>query len=199
MKRMKRMSTGYRKRCHQRGLSLVVTLVLMVATLGLGLAVMAVNAMQERMISSSKDKDLALQAAEAGLRDGEQDVASNINPATPFNDGCLSGLCTTPAQRSGLGANASLSPVDPGLGFDWSVDGNVRKYGQYTGVAQFPGVSAQPRYVIERFSFLGTPAGESAALGTEPTAAGIGYRITVRAVGVRPETAVVLQSIYATR
>jgi Tfp pilus assembly protein PilX len=75
----------------------------------------------------------------------------------------------------------------------------VRSYGQYTGAAQFPSVAQQPRYVIEKFSYLGTPAGESVVLGSEPVAPGVGYRITARGVGARPETVVVLQSIYATR
>ncbi|MEO8836323.1 MAG: pilus assembly protein [Caldimonas sp.] len=186
-------------RARQQGISLVVTLVLMLATLGLGVAVMGVNAMEERMIANTKDHDLALQAAEAALRDGEQDVASNVNPATPFSDACTSGLCTPPSQRDGLGSLASL-PVDDGrLGFDWADDAKVRRYGQYTGSTQFPSVSQQPRYVIEKFSYLGTPAGESVVLGAEPVAPGVGYRITARAVGARPETVVVLQSIYATR
>jgi len=183
----------------QRGLSLVTTMVLMMATLGLGVAVMGVNAMEERMIANTKDRDLALQAAEAALRDAEQDVASNISPATAFNDTCTSGLCTPPSQRDNLGALASLPVDDSRLGFDWTVDANVRRYGQFTGAADFPSVAAQPRYVIEKFSFLGTPAGESVVLGSEPTAPGVGYRITARAVGARPETVVVLQSIYATR
>jgi len=183
----------------QRGLSLVTTMVLMMATLGLGVAVMGVNAMEERMIANTKDRDLALQAAEAALRDAEQDVASNISPATAFNDTCTSGLCTPPSQRDNLGALASLPVDDSRLGFDWTVDANVRRYGQFTGSADFPSVAAQPRYVIEKFSFLGTPAGESVVLGSEPTAPGVGYRITARAVGARPETVVVLQSIYATR
>jgi len=183
----------------QRGLSLVTTMVLMLATLGLGVAVMGVNAMEERMIANTKDRDLALQAAEAALRDAEQDVASNISPATAFNDTCTSGLCTPPSQRDNLGALASLPVDDSRLGFDWTVDANVRRYGQFTGAADFPSVAAQPRYVIEKFSFLGTPAGESVVLGSEPTAPGVGYRITARAVGARPETVVVLQSIYATR
>ena len=183
----------------ERGLSLVTTLVLMLATLGLGVAVMGVNAMEERMISSTKDRDLALQAAEAALRDGEQDVATNISPATAFTDTCTNGLCTPPAQRDGLGPLASLPVEDSRLGFDWSVDAKVRRYGQYTGSAEFPSVAQQPRYVIEKFSFLGTPAGESVVLGSEPVAPGVGYRITARAVGARPETVVVLQSIYATR
>ena len=54
-------------------------------------------------------------------------------------------------------------------------------------------------YVIERLGNLGTPPGESVKLGTAPVAAGIAYRITVRATGARPETHVTLQSIYATR
>ena len=37
-----------------------------------------------------------------------------------------------------------------------------------------------------------------AALGVAPTAAGIGYRVTARAVGARPETVVILQSMYST-
>lgn len=183
----------------QRGLSLITTIVLMLATLGLGVAVMSVNAMEERMISNTKDRDLALQAAEAALRDGEQDVANNVSPSTAFTDGCASGLCTPPSQRDALGALASLPVDDARLGFDWTADGMVRHYGQYTGAPAFPSVSDQPRYVIEKFSYLGTPAGESVVLGSEPVAPGVGYRITARGVGARPETVVVLQSIYATR
>lgn len=196
---MKRIAPRSSGALRQRGLSLITTMVLMLATLGLGVAVMGVNAMEERMISGTKDRDLALQAAEAALRDGEQDVASNVSPSTNFTDNCTSGLCTPPAQRSGLGARASLAVVDPLLGFDWSSAGMVRQYGQYTGSAAFPSVSQQPSYVIEKFSFLGTPAGESVVLGSEPVAPGVGYRITARGVGARPETVVVLQSIYATR
>jgi type IV pilus assembly protein PilX len=187
------------RRAHQRGVSLVTTLVLMLATLGLGVAVMGVNAMEERMIANTKDRDLALQAAEAALRDAEQDVASNVSPATAFSDSCAGGLCTPPSQREGIGALASLPVEDARLGFDWSAAATVRSYGQHTGAAPYPGVAEQPRYVIEKFSYLGTPAGESVVLGAEPVAPGVGYRITARAVGARSETVVLLQSIYATR
>ena len=50
--------------------------------------------------------------------------------------------------------------------------------GRAREMSQFPSVAQQPRYVIEKFSFLGTPAGESVVLGAEPTAPGVGYRIT---------------------
>jgi type IV pilus assembly protein PilX len=186
-------------RGQQRGLSLVTTLLLTVATMSLGVAVMSVSVMQERTIGNTKDRDLALQATEAALRDAEQDVSINITASTDFSDTCVNGLCTTPAQRASLGALASLAVDDSRLGFAWSDNTKVRIYGQYTAVAGFPSVAAQPRYVIEKFSYLGTPSGESAVLGAEPVAPGVGYRITARGVGARPETVVELQSIYATR
>ena len=177
----------------------MTTLLLMMSTLGLGVAVMGVNTMQERTIGNVKDRDLALQAAEAALREGELDIANNVTSATAFTDTCTNGLCTTPSQRASLGPLASLPVDDARLGFDWTANASVRRYGQYTGSAQFPSVADQPRYVIEKYSYLGTPAGESVVLGAEPVAPGVGYRITARGIGARPETVVVLQSIYATR
>ena len=179
----------------QRGISLVTTLLFMTAALSLGIAVMSVNVMQERMIGNTKDRDLALQAAEAALRDAELDISTGINATTAFANNCAAGLCTPPSQR----VTPSSLPVEAQPGFDWTNDAMVRKYGQYTGVANFPSVTAQPRYVIEKFGYLGTPAGESLVLGAEPGAPGVGYRITARGVGARPETVVILQSIYAMR
>ena len=182
--------------CAQRGISLVTTLLFMIAALSLGISVMSVNVMQERMIGNTKDRDLALQAAEAALRDAEIDISININATTAFANNCAAGLCTPPSQR----ATPSSLPVEAQTGFDWTNDAMVRKYGQYTpGVANFPSVNAQPRYVIEKFGYLGTPAGESLVLGAEPAAPGVGYRITARGVGARAETVVILQSIYAMR
>ena len=44
----------------QRGLSLITTLLFMVAALVLGVSVMGVNVMQERIIGNTKDRDFAL-------------------------------------------------------------------------------------------------------------------------------------------
>ena len=133
------MKAGRRSpgRARQRGISLVTTLVLMLATLGLGIAVMGVNAMQERMIANTKDRDLALQAAEAALRDAEQDIATNVNPATAFSDTCASGLCTPPSQRDSLGSLASLPVDDARLGFDWTVDATFARTASTPGRRSF--------------------------------------------------------------
>ena len=183
------------RRSAQRGLSLVTTLLFMVAALVLGVSVMGVSVMQERILGNNKDRDLALQAAEDALRDAEADIAANINAATVFADNCNLGLCTPPSLRSVV----SPLPVDKQAGFNWATATQVRTYGQYTGSPALPSVASTPVYVVEKLGSLGTPSGESAVLGSAPSAPGAGYRITARAVGARPETIVFLQSIYATR
>ena len=186
--------TAARRRA-QRGFSLVTTLMFMIAALVLGVSVMGVNVMQERIIGNTKDRDLALQAAEAALRDAEVDIAANISATTVFANNCTAGLCTPPTQRTVV----SPLPVDQQAGFDWATSAQVRKYGQFTAAAALPGLASQPVYVIEKLGYLGTPSGESMGIGAEPSAPGVGYRITARATGARAETVVTLQSIYATR
>jgi type IV pilus assembly protein PilX len=170
---------------------------LTLSVLLLGVAVMGVNVMQERIVGNARDKDLALQAAEAALRDAELDVANNITSATGFSSDCTDGLCMPPSQR----ATPDPRPVHQQDGWSWADAGKVRRLGQYTGAPAFPGAStaAPPVYVIEKLGVLGAPSGESMALGAEASAPGQAYRITARAVGARPETEVILQSIYATR
>jgi type IV pilus assembly protein PilX len=179
----------------QRGLSLITTLLFVLAALVLGISVLSVGAMQERIIGNSKDHDVALQAAEAALRDAEADISVNVNPSTAFTDNCALGLCTPPTLRT----TVSPLPVDKQTGFTWTDSGRVRTYGQYTGASPLPGVASPPVYVIEKLGNLGTPPGESVVIGTEPVAPGVGYRITAHATGARSETVASLQSIYAIR
>ena len=181
----------------QRGLSLVTTLLFMVAALMLGVSVLSVNVMQERTIGNTKDRDLAFQAAEAALRDAEADLAKNITADTVFTAACTNGLCTPPSQRA---VPLSVPVYDADAGLNWGNANQVRRYGQYTtATAPFPSVSAQPGYVIERVGNLGTPPGESMLQGLAPAQAGIGYRITARALGAREESVVILQSMYSVR
>lgn len=183
---------------NQHGISLITTLLFTVAVLVLGVSIMNINLIQERSIGNIRDRDLALQAAEAALRDAEQDVSINVKMDSLFSENCVAGLCSPPTQRSPLPATASLS-VDKQPGFSWSSPSTTRLYGQYTGAIQLYGVSAQPAYVIEKLGNLGTPTGESAVIGIEANAPGTAYRISVRASGARSETIVFLQSIFAIR
>lgn len=186
----------------QRGLSLVTTLLFMVAALMLGVSVLSVNVMQERTIGNTKDRDLALQAAEAALRDGESDLAAS-STSFVFSEDCTGGLCVPPAQRVATPLSQSIEKV-----VDWTwtatpADRKYRLYGQSAGGAKFPGIKntdeAQPRYVIEKVGSLSAPSGESMKLGVAPSPTGTGYRITARAIGAREETVVILQSMWTVR
>lgn len=189
------LSSCSARRGGQRGVSLITTLLFMLATLVLGISVLGVTVMQERIIGNTKDRDLALQAAEAALREAEADIATNVTPTTAFVDDCNLGLCTPPSQRVPM----SPLPVDKQAGFSWSSSIQVRTYGQYTSAPALPVVSGAPVYVIEKLGNLGTPSGESIVLGTEVASPGTGYRITARATGARAETVLFLQSIYSIR
>lgn len=175
----------------QRGFSLITTLLFMVAALVLGVSVMGVNVMQERMLGNTKDRDLAFQAAEAALRDAEFDIVLNVNDASAFADACTAGLCTAPTQRAAV----SPLPVHAQAGFSWAVaDGRVRRYGQFTAQPALTGVASQPVYVIEKLGALGNDVGQGG--NEELVNPRHTYRVTARAFGARAETVVMLQSIY---
>ena len=186
----------------QRGLSLITSLLFMVAALILGVSVMSINVMQERMIGNTKDRNLATQAAEAALRDAELDITDNITPATPFADNCTAGLCTPPSQRSGAGYPSASPVYRATAGFSWEpADGMVRRYAQYTStavrpVSTYPTVAKQPVYVIEKLGALTAASGDSLRASAAPA---IAYRITARGFGSRADTVVMLQSIYSMR
>ena len=149
------------------------------------------------MIANTKDRDLAMQAAEAALRDAEQDVATTSAPATAFTDACTGGLCTPPSQRAGSGrsrrcrsttrCSASTGPSPPTCAATASTPARPA-IPERGGAAGLRDREVQlPRHAGGRERRPRRGAGG---------APGVGYRITARAVGARPETVVVLQSIY---
>lgn len=61
----------------QRGVSLVIVLILLIVMSVLGIAVLRSSSMQERMSANLRDRNLAFQAAETALRVAQQDVLGN--------------------------------------------------------------------------------------------------------------------------
>src|SRR5690606_5513258 len=92
----------------QGGVSLVIVLVLLVATSLLGIAVLRSTAMQERMSANLRDRSLAFQAAESALRYAQDVVLASGDWDTqiPTEEDCdESSICPT-----GLAANWSAVP-----------------------------------------------------------------------------------------
>ncbi|MBJ7574796.1 pilus assembly protein [Luteimonas sp. MC1828] len=89
---------GRRAWRRQAGVSLVIVLVLLVATSVLGIAVLRSSAMQERMSANLRDRSLAFQAAESALRYAQDVVLSGgaWDTQIPTPDDCTAvGICPT--------------------------------------------------------------------------------------------------------
>ena len=177
----------------QSGMSLFPALMFLLVLSIIGVAALNSTLLQEKMAGNTKDTNLAFQAAEAGLRDAEADVAAT-RPVKPlFTPSCTNGLCAPPSTWP-----TPLS-VDISQAVDWSNAAKTRTYGNRTNAPELPDVAAQPLYVIEYLSSLsvGNKSGVSVGIGINPAnSGGTAYRLTVLATGMRPETRVILQSTF---
>jgi type IV pilus assembly protein PilX len=171
----------------QRGAILVTSMLLLLVLTVLGVAMMRMTNMQERMAGNTRDINLALQAAEAGLRDAETSISPGVLSERPFATGfpgCLASVC----------GRAEL-PVDienPDS-FDWTA---ARELGAQ-GVQDInDGTLAEdPRYAIEEAGFVR----DSLVTGNEPETGFDYYTVTSRSTGRSGQTNTVLQSTYSRR
>jgi type IV pilus assembly protein PilX len=191
--------------CRQQGLALFMVLVFLTILTMLALTAIQGAALGERMARNQSDRTLAMQAAEAALRDAELDLRTlraDGSICRPGSVGCRSiedyapwenGYAFQPTCPSGLcdGAVTQALPTkiwEPGSAL-WR---NAVTYGTYTKPAgqatrTFPAVARQPQYLIEKFLMQ-----DGAEIGTSA----FYFRITARGYGGSSDTAVTLQSIY---
>ena len=197
----------------QRGLSLIVVMLILIVVSVLGVGGIQISMMGERSTRNERDMQVAWQGAEAGLIDAEFDIeglpaASTNKRNSIFKRGDVDlakfiDNCGDSGQSIGLcGLKETGKPA--WLTVDFTATGTGAKaveLGTYTG-RDFPsGVKGiqpakPPRYVIEpildRF-------GVKSYRTTDPTA-GSGpsyvYRVTSMGFGPNGETQGVLQMIY---
>ncbi len=186
-----------RPRRAARGFSLLAILMMMGVLAMLTLGAMNSSIVQERMVGNARDRQVALQAAEATLRDAELDIETNLSADSGFAEGCAAGLCIPPSDTASGPQSAPLWQT-----VNWAA---TRGYGSRTGAAALLGpgnaaLATQPNYFVERLPTLPPVAGESTGFGggwsNAPAVSARAYRITVRASGIRSATVVMLQSVY---
>jgi type IV pilus assembly protein PilX len=179
----------YRIPQRERGISLVIVLLFLVIMAGLGATAIRTATIEEKMSGNERDRQIAFEAAEAALRDGENDVLANLTTDSAFDDNCVGGLC-----------NPASTATPQWVAVDWST-ALPRAYGTQTGIpAGYPvtDVARAPRYIVE-FLSGGMPVlpGCSAIAATRASCdGGTPFRITAVGWGRRASTQVMLQSVF---
>lgn len=206
------LSKRMHARTGQQGATLAIVLIFLVLVTLVGVTALTTTTLEERMAGNLKDRNLALQAAEAGLRDAKLDISGGkvvvtatprspiISGATDFGNAArvfpscsaaaagtaTAGLCLSPHQAHSNAAGESLSARDNTwiLGQSFTAAPSI-EYGTYTGAPALSNVALQPRYLIEAISV--PPEGKVGPV--------YWYRITARGYGARAETNVTLQEV----
>jgi type IV pilus assembly protein PilX len=198
-------------RSRQSGAVLIVSLLFLVILTILGITAMQGTTLEHRMAGNTRDHAIAMQAAEAALRDAHRDVNPNpaLNelgrnlPPTSYGGGtagtCVAGLCLANPQIEG--ASGYVLPPTPAA---VALEQQFAIYGAHTqdppqsqplkgtvaGVGNQP-LPVQPRYWVEAMCGI-EPPGETVSSGVT-----CGFRrITARGYGINPNTRVTLQEIY---
>jgi len=153
----------------QQGFSLIIVLLLLTIMVGLATTALHTAGADARLQVGERDRQLAFEAAEAALRDGEAWLRAGAPAAARFDAECSAGLCLPSADGTPQWRRV-----------DWNGTAPIR-YGH--GEAVFPqaGLLREPRYIIEALPEL---------------AAGTPYRITAAGWGRNPASEVRLQSVY---
>ena len=172
----------------QRGVALVVVLVLLVVVTLLALASLRNALLEERMSAAVLDRSLAFQAVEAALREGEAVAAGRPMPAA--GTGCVAGLCSKP-DPDVPGDNARWLAA----GF-WDDDAGTWR----EATVDIGAVTTRPRYIVELLDSGLPSTGEcTTSIDVSPDAACSGttnnYRITAYSQA-EGRADVMLQSLY---
>lgn len=164
---------GTKLTSRQKGVVLITGLIFLVMMTLLGVTAMQTTMLEEKMAGNLRDENLAFQAAEAALREGELFLQQIT---LPVFDGA-----------NGLYHHASFPAPDPLSWSEWSTSGR-------TIATTMPGVASQPRYIIEQL--ISVPLSGESVQQSAISLTSTMYRIIARGVGGTESAMVILQSVY---
>lgn len=161
------------KSARESGVVLITGLIFVVILTLIVLALLRSGTLEGRMAANARDRQVALEAAEAVSRDAAAALFSEttVSPIDPFDPAgfaaCTGGFCNR-------GGSPSLQSIN------WS-DANTRGFASTD--SYLTGVASQPRYIVEPIRYDG---------GQPPkTCPKVLFRITARGVGVDSSTVIV--------
>ena len=161
----------------QRGAVLVVSLMILLVLTLVTLTAIQASTVQERLAGNTRNLDLALQAAEAALREGEGRLEATTLPAPGGGSGWYHyALAPAPAWGDPA-AWESAATLEYAMNSDdgWEV-------------------AAAPEFSVEELPPLPDPGGSLEAGGALPE--DTVYRVSARGFGANANTFVILQTTY---
>lgn len=179
----------------QRGSALIVALVFLLAMTLIGVSAMQGTTQEERMAGNMRNRNLAFQAGESALRDGEDWLRPlAITPTSRGSYPCPSTDLQDPQKCV---YQKSVLPDLLGKIQDsswWTT--NTRQYGTQATNQEISNVATDPYYAIEEHAFLRDELG--IGFKSTPTGRDI-YRVTARGTGATDDAKILLQTTYAKR
>lgn len=182
-------------RAHQRGVALVIALVLLIAVTLVGLAAIRGTSLQEKMSGNAYDRQMSFQAAEAALNVGEHELVANLGnyPLNTAGTDCVNNNCgPNPVTDNNVTAN------------DWNaVNTSSTATGPTVFKTTYTAAADQPAFVIQKMGVCGGAASGSFVFTNDQNNPSYSvqsnnqcYRVTARS-GSNPDRAqVVLQAMY---
>jgi type IV pilus assembly protein PilX len=161
----------------QRGAALITALLLLVVLTILGLSVMQMSRVQEKMAGNTRDINVGFETAEATLRNAEALIRAQPGQPIP----CPDNSC--PYRSDDLGDIANQPS-------DWWAN-NAQAFADGSG-NPMTGVKDNPRYVIEQIAVL-----PDVPDPTDPAAIRTFYRVTARSTGASGLSNTIVQSTFA--
>ena len=189
----------------QRGVTLVVVLLILLVTMVLGIGAAKISLLGERTARFDRDSQVAWQAADAAMMDAEFDIrgpnTSGSSRVASFTNDNRIGF---EVGCGGAGSTQGMCvPNEAGVATWYQIDFNAStglkavEFGTFTGRSFDSGSlgikpAKPPRYIIEAIDDP-TPGGNKAlGAGGKKTL----YRITTMGFGPREEIQAVLQTVF---
>lgn len=170
----------HRTGARQRGAVLVTALLLLIVLTIIGVTVMQMSRMQERMAGNSRDVNLSFQAAEGSMRAAEQYIRQQNNRPVACS--------TAPCDVWSEGTLTNAANLDAAW---WAANG------QTYGMTAMGGLRETPQAIVEELGFVRTDGG--VVMGQEPPDGRDFYQVTSRSTGGSGLAETVLQSTYTRR
>lgn len=165
---------------HQQGAVLVISLLLLLIMTLIGVTAMSTTSLEEKMAGNMRDKNVALQAAEAALEEGEAWLAVlGAQPAETTACG------SPPCDVWALNVLPDLSSQSQ----SWWVS-NGREYSK-----SISDVKTEPYYILEAQSFVP----DTLDMGQNPATGKSIYRVTAHGTGGSDDAQVILQTTFVKR